>query len=61
MMNINDFILSFAKAIKADSFFENIKIKSPLLKCAVYLVLVLTLAAFSLPSSSAGGFIYAQF
>ena len=26
MMNINDFILSFAKAIKADSFFENIKI-----------------------------------
>ena len=29
MMNINDFILSFAKAIKADSFFENIKIIKP--------------------------------
>lgn len=28
-MNINDFILSFAKAIKADSFFENIKIIKP--------------------------------
>ena len=33
MMNINDFILSFAKAIKADSFFENIKIIKP---CLLY-------------------------
>lgn len=53
------FIVSFIQ--ERGVVFENIEIKSPLLKCAVYLVLVLTLAAFSLPSSSAGGFIYAQF
>ena len=29
LIHINDFILSFAKAIKADSFFENIKIIKP--------------------------------
>lgn len=29
MMNINEFIISFAKALKADDFFENIKIIKP--------------------------------
>ena len=53
------FVVSFMQ--ERGVVFENTKIKSPLLKCAVYLVLVITLAAFSLPSSSAGGFIYAQF
>lgn len=29
-MNINDFIITFAKALKADYFFKNIKIIKPL-------------------------------
>jgi len=28
-MNINDFIITFAKALKADYFFKNIKIIKP--------------------------------